>query len=752
MDTTSGLLDNTPLRILAAASALTLQHANTEPERNGSYAVCNGEVLAGRYKVISTLGHGGTGTVYKVEQIFLRNNFALKLLSAPLVLTNAEARFHKEAKACHYLNHRNLVKVHDFDLLNDNRPFLVMDLCEGPTLAEILKHQGSLPVERALDLFIQICDGLACAHENGVVHRDLKPNNIIISNNDGDDLVKIVDFGIAKIIQGETIDNMALTRTGEIFGTPLYMSPEQCMSKPVDHRSDIYSIGCALFETLAGVPPFLAENTLMTMMKHQSEMPSTLREASLGKQFPSDLERVVFKLLAKDPDQRYQSITEAKAHLQQVRASQPIEWDTVEVKSTAKANWKLPGALSALFFGIGFGIVLMCFVWARWLFTHNEFNPKISTGCTDLEVWPSAPSLSTTSKFSMLELKDWGDQPMVLHFPKQSLGRVFQVLPGAEKYIIEYDGAAGTNASGDVTFAHAAPLAVKPAWPGIDPRLLRRFRSDEVLALNLRGDTDIDDDSLVFIGQLTGLKALNLAGDVEVTNRAIDFIQKLPNLSQLDISWTQIDGNGLSRFSRLNKLTYLSVNRIAAVDKILPALDHSMVEDLHVQGCGLTDKDMVHIGRCDAVERLFMSENTKVTAAGYAELSHLKHLRCIDIRDTIPTAATLSCLAHLPVRTLEVSAVNDNMVKVLAESDSIHNLTFSHCDGLHDRGIGNLVKMKHLHSLNLADTGATPACIADLKRMPELQSIEINQEWFKQISKREIKDQLPNCNITALYL
>ncbi|HEY9720288.1 MAG TPA: protein kinase [Trichormus sp.] len=749
---TSGLLDNTPLRILAAASALTLQHANREPERDGNFAVCNGEVLAGRYRVISTLGHGGTGTVYKVEQIFLRHNYALKLLSAPLALTNAEARFHKEAKACHYLNHRNLVKVHDFDLLHDNRPFLVMDLCEGPTLADLLKHQGSLPVERTLDLFIQICDGLACAHENGVVHRDLKPNNIIIINYDGNDLVKIVDFGIAKIIEGETIDNMALTRTGEIFGTPLYMSPEQCMSKAVDHRSDIYSIGCALFETLAGVPPFLAENTLMTMMKHQSEMPSTLREASLGKQFPSDLERVVFKLLAKDPDQRYQSITGAKAHLERVRANQPIKWDMVEVKTTAKAKWNLPGALSALFFGIGFGTVLMGFMWARWLFTHNEFNPKISTGCTDMEVWPSAPSLSTTSKFSMLDLKDWGDQPMVLHFPKQSLGRVFPVLPGAEKYIIEYDGAAGKDASGDVTFARPAPLAVKPAWPGIDPRLLRRFRSDEVFALNMRGDTDIDDDSLVFIGQLTGLRALNLADDVEVTNRAIDFIQKLPNLSQLDISWTQIDGGGLSKFSRLNKLSYLSINRIAAANKVLPALEHSLVEDLHIQGCDLTDKDMVHIGRCDRLERLFMAENTKVTAAGYAELAHLKHLRCLDIRDTFPTVAILSCLARLPLRNLEVSAINDNLVKVLTGSESINNLTFSHCDSLTDKGIGILVKMKHLHSINLADTAATPGCIADLKRLPELESITINQEWFKQISKHEIKAQLPNCTIKAVYL
>src|SRR5262249_45675712 len=159
-------------------------------------------------------------------------------------------------------------------LLEDDQPYLVMDFVNGITLSEKLKRDGPMSARTATRVFAQVCFGLSYAHDQGIVHRDIKPSNIMLV--DGATLgaegsVKIVDFGLAKLTASDDGEIQALTRTGEIFGSPLYMSPEQCTSGVVDHRSDIYSLGCVLFEALTGAPPHMGQTALTTMMKHQSD-------------------------------------------------------------------------------------------------------------------------------------------------------------------------------------------------------------------------------------------------------------------------------------------------------------------------------------------------------------------------------------------------------------------------------------------------------------------------------------------------
>jgi serine/threonine-protein kinase len=187
------------------------------------------------------LGKGGMGLVYKVEQIFLGQELALKTIDKGELTDISLRRFQTEARAVFSVNHPNIVALHDFGLLDETTPFMVMELATGRTLAEILQDR-SLTLDEALSLFIQVCFGLAHAHENGVIHRDIKPSNIMLM--DGmpwgtEGSVKILDFGIAKLVHHEEGEIQALTRTGEIFGSPLYMSPEQCLGGKVDHRSDI---------------------------------------------------------------------------------------------------------------------------------------------------------------------------------------------------------------------------------------------------------------------------------------------------------------------------------------------------------------------------------------------------------------------------------------------------------------------------------------------------------------------------------
>lgn len=286
-----------------------------------------GQIVIGKYKVISLLGRGGIGSVYKVEQIFLSQFFALKTLNSQKASDQMIRRFQNEGRTASALNHPNLVKVNDFGLLEGQQPYLVMDFVDGVTLSEYLKQNGLMNLEQVVAMFAQVCLGLSYAHDQGVIHRDIKPSNIMISRTIpfGDEgFVKVVDFGIAKLAYAEDGNFQALTTTGEIFGSPLYMSPEQCSGSTVDHRADIYSLGCVLFEVLAGTTPFVGPNALATMMLHQSERVPTLKEASLGKDFPPELEVLVQKMLAKSPADRYQNLGVVANDLAQIYKGAPV--------------------------------------------------------------------------------------------------------------------------------------------------------------------------------------------------------------------------------------------------------------------------------------------------------------------------------------------------------------------------------------------------------------------------------------------
>src|SRR5262249_8762830 len=209
------------------------------------HALDAGELMDNRSRVLEILGGGGWGTVFRVEDIKDSCQYALKTLNQENTSPAAWQRFQNEAKAAQALDHPALVKVHYFGTTAKGEPFFVMDFVDGETLAARIKRDGPLSVEEALRVFIEICFGPGYAHETGVVHRDLKPSNIIfVRDADSEKRVKIVDFGIAKLLSGEDFNAEQLTATGEVFGTPYYMSPEQCRGSMVDHRSDIYSLGC----------------------------------------------------------------------------------------------------------------------------------------------------------------------------------------------------------------------------------------------------------------------------------------------------------------------------------------------------------------------------------------------------------------------------------------------------------------------------------------------------------------------------
>lgn len=273
------------------------------------------------YEIIEMIGQGGMGSVWKVRDKRFNAVLAIKVLKEELLSDRiAVKRFEQESQAACSLTHSNLCPVYGLDKTVNGTPFLKMEYLEGENLAEILERESYLPLPRALDLAQQICEGLAYAHEKGIVHRDLKPSNIIVCKTpDNNDIVKIVDFGIAKLLSSINEQTSDLTRTGDLFGSPLYMSPEQCKGETVDARSDIYSLGCVLYETLTGRSLFAAENPIKIILKHLEQEPQI---ALLNQVAPSSVSSTIERCLEKLPDARFQTAAELAKHLELIQNGQ----------------------------------------------------------------------------------------------------------------------------------------------------------------------------------------------------------------------------------------------------------------------------------------------------------------------------------------------------------------------------------------------------------------------------------------------
>jgi serine/threonine protein kinase len=276
-----------------------------------------GTTLADKYQILEKLGSGGMGLVYKAKHLLMKRLVAIKLM-LPQFAASATAlkRFRQEAQAASHLNHPNILKVYDFGVTPQGLPYLVMDLLEGTNLsAELTKH-NYLPLGRALNIFVQTCAALYHAHQKGVIHRDLKPGNIMLVDYDGQsDVVQIVDFGMAKILSEMDGENEELTKTGEVFGSPMYMSPEQCMGRELDGRSDIYSLGCVMYRTLTGRPAVAGASAMECFNKHATALPAPFSEVAPELMLPPSLEAIIFKAMAKEVHERQDSMAQLREEL-----------------------------------------------------------------------------------------------------------------------------------------------------------------------------------------------------------------------------------------------------------------------------------------------------------------------------------------------------------------------------------------------------------------------------------------------------
>ncbi len=269
-----------------------------------------GTTLAGKYRIDARLNEGGMGTVYRGTHVLMDKTVAIKVLRPSLAADEKiVARFSREARAASRISHPNALSVTDFGEDDSGHVFLVMEYLSGKTLKQLIREEGPLPLARVVDITRQIGDALHAAHSQGVVHRDLKSDNIMLLDTMTGDHAKVLDFGIAKIKEPEGAVDTNLTAPNLVIGTPQYMSPEQCsQDSEIDARSDIYSLGVILYEMLVGHVPFSGDSPTMVMMKHlQEPVPSVMEERS---DVPPSVARVVARAMAKLPRNRYQDVAE----------------------------------------------------------------------------------------------------------------------------------------------------------------------------------------------------------------------------------------------------------------------------------------------------------------------------------------------------------------------------------------------------------------------------------------------------------
>ena len=290
-----------------------------------------GQLLASRFQLQEMIGQGAMAVVYKAKQTAVDRFVAVKIMRPELATDPVQVkRFQREARSLSKLDHPNLLKIFDIGQTPAGRPYFIMEYLKGRSIEKMLEESGPVQPAFALKMFLQVCDAMDHAHRQGIIHRDLKPENImLVRHEDNQHLTKVVDFGIVKYTDDQMV-SQRLTKTGEVWGSPVYMSPEQCKGEKLDPRSDIYSLGLVMYEALTGEMAFNATKIAAIIVKQIYEVQKPFKEIRPDLNIDPQLEAIVFKCLEKDPNNRYQSMVELKNVLKRAQDA--------EAKRTSKQS------------------------------------------------------------------------------------------------------------------------------------------------------------------------------------------------------------------------------------------------------------------------------------------------------------------------------------------------------------------------------------------------------------------------------
>ena len=501
-------------------------------------------LLEERYENIEEIGFGGMGRVYKAFDKFLLKNVAIKVLARNLASDNQLVRFQNEARLASKLSHQNIVKVFDFGVASDEDLYMVMDLVNGKSLQEYI-NGGDLSLDDVISITLEICDALHHAHYNGIIHRDIKPNNIMLEESeDGNLTAKLVDFGLAKT----SSPAVQYVSNGNTILTPLYSSPEQIHNQKLDHRTDIYSLGCVMYSMVTGNPPFEGENALNTMNMHVNSKAPAIGCAEVDSEMLNEMERVIQKAINKSPQDRYQSVSELTHELLVLSDLEDVE-SVVEYRSNVifdSVNTHFMHSSKRLFLILCPLVVIVSLFSLFWIAKERpstEKLPIIPAGIVSIDAIPDGEFIryNDSGKVSWLGSGITNDQDFKILSDKS-----FSTL---ELHAVEIKGTGFQCIEGKPIHR----LAIHGSK--IDDENLKFISSLRKLHSLEMVFSTVSDEGIAAISILPSLTTLNLKGSKGITNQSISLIKaRFPNLRYLGIGNTKIDGKGIRQLKGLTSL------------------------------------------------------------------------------------------------------------------------------------------------------------------------------------------------------
>jgi serine/threonine protein kinase len=639
-----------------------------------------GHIIGGSYKIEGVLGRGGMGVVYLAEHTVFQRQVAVKVLAPDRQSEENWQRFQAEGKAIARMDHPNIVKVYDMGTDGPGCLYYVMDLLRGLSLAEMLRKRGVPNLAESLEIFGQICAGLDYAHRQGLVHRDIKPSNIFLCPVAGSNkpLVKIIDYGLVKLASSDSQMTQSLTTADRVCGSPLYMSPEQWLSRPIDKRSDIYSLGCTLFECLTGEPPFVADNTLAVALMHQNQEPPRLKDGHGGlgdRDYPESLELLVNRMLQKQPAQRHQSMAQVAQDILRVKAGKSVTREPIfadgplyQIDQDAEAKLEAPGRTTRmpLIWMLALGAVATLFAgWASYsyFFANKEnmrtskiligtsSNPDVIIGRKESpemkearEVFAKCPQISNGV------INRDGTACRVFNFPSVGLGYVRWhnddvrrpaqgevVVPAAERVTLEVCRGEGDMAR---------------LYPGV----LSKIGPDDIYALEVREPAKMLDESVLsfelpvqLVQAISKWKAIRVIDfyHCKVSSQALLALNSFNTMKELRLRDSLVDGQDLAKVKWLKDIEYLDIKGIKNVDPVLEKLaGSSNLRSLNIDLSVPSIANLKGLASCKNLEQLTVRDG-ELDLKKIAAIGEISSLRALSLNGCNVTAQSIPDLARL---------------------------------------------------------------------------------------------------------
>lgn len=575
------------------------------------------DIQGGRYKFIEVIGSGGAGTVYRALDTSLDKQVAIKKLHSSTSDIVA-MHFQREARVAASLKHQNVMNANDFGLTAKNEPYLILDYVNGTNLSKIIQEHGTMPIDEALSIFIQVAAGIEHAHKSNVIHRDIKPSNVMLVHDPktGEFIAKVVDFGLAKVLD----DDQSLTKSRTAVGTPEYMSPEQLHGIGVDQRSDVYSFGCLMFHVLSGEPPFVSEAPIDVATMQLNDEPPTLR--SFGVECSESMEEIVRRCLHKDPAKRFHSFQELGQSLENELHGTNVDGiseqsstsvsETIEKldaansqRKTARSNRTIPLVVAGVAGLILIVVLSVCFVQEQNASPEdvakiekklaqdsragfvNPFEYSLDDPLEGKWMRPNATDEEVQRATKMHEITD-----MVLSGSKLSDETWIQLANLNVARRVAITGVPITKKLiGNISRINSLETLDLGETDDIDPEALPDLNAmPHLYDFRLYG-VKLDKRITANIAKIKNISSLKLSCCTNLrTKEILEPLSKLPRMDYLKLDGSDLNDEGLKGLSRLNDLnTTKKVELYLAGTNVtyqgLKVLDFEKVAVLDLSGC-----------------------------------------------------------------------------------------------------------------------------------------------------------------------